>query len=48
MNSGFAEPLRTAAAEVRGRVWVRFEALYRAESVEQDRTLLLALAPSDS
>ena len=47
-DSGFAEPLRTAPAEARQRVWVRFEALYRAEAVEQHRVLLVGLVPSAS
>ncbi|MGH3909276.1 MAG: hypothetical protein ACRDRM_00430 [Pseudonocardiaceae bacterium] len=46
VDSGFAETLRTAPPPLRERVWVRFEALYRAEAVEQHRVLLLGLVPS--
>ncbi|MGH3904067.1 MAG: class I SAM-dependent methyltransferase [Pseudonocardiaceae bacterium] len=48
VDSGFAEPVRTAPPPVRERVRVRFEARYRAESVEQHRVLLLRLVPSSS
>ena len=46
VESGFAEPLHTAPASLRERVRARFEALYRAESVEQHRVLLIELMPS--
>ncbi len=48
VDSGFAEPLRTAPSRVRERVWMRFKALYRAEPVEEHRVLLLRLVPSSS
>ena len=44
MDSGLVEPLRTASKQVRQRVWARFETLYRAESIEAHRALLLRLA----
>lgn len=44
VDSGLVEPLRTASTQARQRVWARFETLYRAESIEAHRTLLLRLA----
>jgi ubiquinone/menaquinone biosynthesis C-methylase UbiE len=46
VDSGLVEPLRTASKQVRQRVWAHFETLYRAESIEAHRTLLLRLAVS--
>lgn len=43
VDSGLAEPLRTASDELRRRVWLRFEALHRAEAAEQHRVLLVRL-----
>lgn len=48
VDSGFAEPLRTASPQVRQRVWVCFEGLYRAEEVEAHRMLRLASRPLDA
>jgi ubiquinone/menaquinone biosynthesis C-methylase UbiE len=44
VDSGLAEPLRSASKQVQQPVWARFETLYRAESLEAHRTLLLRLA----
>jgi len=43
LESGFAEPLRTAPPTVRQRVRERFEALYRDETAEHHRVLLIRL-----
>lgn len=45
-DSGFAEPLRTAPAAVRKRVWSRFETQYAAEPAESQQILLIACAPA--
>ncbi|MDQ3151481.1 MAG: hypothetical protein M3R63_07115 [Actinomycetota bacterium] len=45
IDSGFAEPLRTASEEVRDRVWTRFETLYGRELVNQYRVVLVRLGP---
>lgn len=45
VDSGLCEPLRMAPDSIRERVWVRFEALYRAESAEQHAVQLVRLRP---
>ncbi|MGH3983776.1 MAG: class I SAM-dependent methyltransferase [Pseudonocardiaceae bacterium] len=45
VDSGFCEPLQTTSSSIRARVWVRFEALYRAESAEQHAVHLVRLRP---
>lgn len=45
IDSGFCEPLRTASDSIRERVWVPFQALYRAESAEQHAVQLVRLRP---
>ncbi|MGH3897888.1 MAG: hypothetical protein ACRDTA_06440 [Pseudonocardiaceae bacterium] len=45
IDSGFCEPLRTTSDSIRERVWIRFEALYRAESAAQHAVQLVRPLP---